>query len=501
MRILNAEALSSHGNILGRKAVLEILEAGLQAADPYLNTRKLICLENGRLIVGNPDFEPDDDPRTGSEVFDLSQAGRIFVFGAGKGIQVAAKAFEDVLGERLAGGHVIAKHGDELILKRIGVTFGSHPVPDEGCVLGCQRILAMCQDLRPEDLVFTVVGNGVSALLTLPAPGISLEDIRRVTSLMQIERGAPTQDLNPVRNHLDAMKGGRISRLFGGLKAVHIIVFDPNTILLPEKMNGRPCGGYEHLMHSNLWLHTLPDCTTFGDAVKMLHKWDAWEQAPDAVRQHLLRGDPAQETVKADEFERMDTRVFGVMPGRLGMLPAARKKAAELGYHPYTLSGWLQAEAREAGFTLSDIAASIEKTGEPFEPPCALFTSGELLVTVGQEHGVGGRNQEFVLAAALRLEGSQGIVVGAVDSDGTDGPGGQFWAEHEPLPCLAGGLVDGASASAARRAGVDLHDALRRHDATPALWKMGDGILASHNVSMGDLGVILVRRDESENPR
>ena len=84
-------------------------------------------------------------------------------------------------------------------------------MPDEGCVLGCQRILDLCQDLRPDDLVFTLAGNGVSALLTLPAPGIGLEDIRQVTYLMQIERGAPTRDLNPVRNHLDAMKGGRIT--------------------------------------------------------------------------------------------------------------------------------------------------------------------------------------------------------------------------------------------------------------------------------------------------
>ena len=191
MRILNADALTSHGNIPARKAILEILEAGLQAADPYQNVRRLICLEGDRLIVGNPDFEPAGSPRGGYEVFELSQVGRIFVFGAGKGIQVAAKAFEDVLGERLAGGHVIAKHGDDRILERIGVTFGADPVPDHGCVLGCQRILDLCRDLRPDDLVFTLAGNGVSALLTLPAPGISLEDIRRVTYLMQIERACP----------------------------------------------------------------------------------------------------------------------------------------------------------------------------------------------------------------------------------------------------------------------------------------------------------------------
>jgi glycerate-2-kinase len=495
LRIQNADVLTSHGNLPGRQAVLEILEAGLQAADPYLNTRRLIRVEKGRLLVGNPAFEPAGDPRSGFEVFDLSQVGRIFVFGAGKGIQYAARAFEDVLGERLAGGHVIAKHGDEQILERIGVTYGAHPVPDEGCVEGCRRILQMCQDLRPEDLVFTLVGNGVSALLTLPAPGISLEEIRQVTYLMQIERGAPTQDLNPVRNHLDAMKSGRISRMFRHLKAVHILVFDANAIILPDKKGGLPCGGYKALMRGNLWLHTLPDCTTFADAARMLKKWHAWEEVPEGVRAHLLRADPAQETVKAGEWEQADCRVFGVMPASLGMVPAAKKKAAELGFKPHTLSTFLQAEAREAGFTLADLAINIEKECQPFEPPCALFTSGELLVTVGGEHGIGGRNQEFALAAALRLDRSQRIVVGAVDSDGTDGPGGQFWEGRESLPCLAGGLVDGSSAETARAAGVDLHAALRRHDASPALWKLGDGVLLSHNVSMGDLSVILVMRN------
>jgi glycerate 2-kinase len=140
----------------------------------------------------------------------------------------------------------------------------------------------------------------------------------------------------------------------------------------------------------------------------------------------------------------------------------------------------------------------VVREGQPFEPPCALFSSGELLATVGQEHGTGGRNQEFALAAAMRLEGNRRVVVGAIDSDGTDGPGGQFWEGSDPLPCLAGGLVDGTSAAAARASGVDIHAALRRHDASPALWKMGDGILANHNISLGDLGVFLIAGREKD---
>ncbi len=420
------------------------------------------------------------------EVFDLSKIGRIFVFGAGKGIQRVAKAIEEKLGDHLTGGHVIGKHGDEIILEKIGVTLGGHPVPDEHCVLGCQRILAMCQDLREEDLVFTCVSNGVSSLLTLPVADVTLEDVRRTTYIMQIERGAPTRDLNAIRNHLDRLKGGRISRHIQPATAIHIVAYDPNY------QPGEIIQGYRQKMHRNLWLHTLPDCTTFPDAVAMLKKWDAWEAVPPPVRAHLLRADPSEETVRAEEFEQTRFRVFGVMPAHLGVVPVVRKKAAELGYQPIRLSEWLHAEAREAGRVIASIAQSIENRGEPFEPPCALITTGELLVTVGQEKGVGGRNQEYALSAALTIAGSENIVLGAVDTDGTDGPGGRFASDADGICCLAGGIVDGETTGEAKACGIDIVAALKAHNTSVALWQLNGGIVATQNISLTDLGVTLI---------
>jgi glycerate-2-kinase len=491
LRILNSDALCSHGNIEGRKKVVEILEAGLQAGNPYNNARKLLRLENNHLIVGYPLFEPGGSPRTGDEIIDLDTVGNIYVIGAAKGVQHAAKAFEDVLGDRLTGGHVIAKHGDDHLLTRIGITYGAHPVPDEGCVIGCQNILKICEQLKPNDLVFTIVGNGVSALLTMPVEGVSLEHIRQITYEMQIEKGAPTEDLNPVRNHLDQMKGGQISRRLRKVRAIHLLAFDANDFIYPRDIPQSARYGYHHLMQRNLWLHSLPDFTTFADAVKMLQKWHVWERVPEAVRQHLLRADPAKETVKAAEFEQWNHRIFGIMPKELGVLPTAAAKAAELGFHPYILTRFLQAEASQAGLTLADIAKTVERECMPFEPPCVLLSSGELLVTVGKETGVGGRNQEFALAAAIRIRGSQDIVVGAIDTDGTDGPGSQFCGENG-RPCLGGGLVDGQTAHEAEAAGIDLHSALRQHDTSPALWDLNCGIHISQNISLGDLDVILI---------
>jgi glycerate-2-kinase len=478
-RILNPETLLSHGNLHGRQAVLEILEAGLKAADPYNNILKLVRIKDGKLVVGCMDFEPEGSPVSGDQVYDLSEVDRIFVFGAGKGSQRAAKALEDLLGETLTGGHIIAKHGDDLILERIGVTFGAHPVPDEGCVSGCQKIVEMSRGLTKRDLVFTIAANGISSLLTLPVPGVTLEEVRQVTHLMQIERGAPTADLNPVRNHLDQIKGGRFAALIQPARAVHIVVFG--------------LASYEFLMQKNVWLHNLPEGTTFSDAVVMLKRWDAWDAAPLAVRRHLELGDPQYETVKAKQFARMSPfRVFCVMPDHLGMLPAAREKAAELGFHPVTLATELRTEARPAGEFVALVGLTVDELGQPFTPPCALLTVGELAVTVGKETGVGGRNQEFVLSAALKIAGSDNIVIGAVDSDGTDGPGAQFIECCEGHTDLAGGIVDGQTVARAETMGVDIYAELRRHNATRALCKLEDGIVTTRSISMNDLSVTLI---------
>lgn len=191
-RMLNRDTLTSQGHVAGRVAMVDILEAGLTAANPYHNPRALLHRDGHRLIVGGADYHLENDSDLDHEVVDLDEVKRIIVVGAGKCIQYAARALEDVLGDRLTAGHVIDKHGSAHILKRIDVTYGAHPVPDEGCVRGCQRIIETLRGLTPRDLVLTLVGNGVSLLLTLPAPGVSLEDVRQTTHFMQIVRGART---------------------------------------------------------------------------------------------------------------------------------------------------------------------------------------------------------------------------------------------------------------------------------------------------------------------
>ena len=481
-RILNMKKLTSHGNREGRKAVAEILEAGLQAADPYSNTKKLFKLKGNKLVIGGPDYIPDGDFQTEAEVINLVKIDRIFVFGAGKGVQRIAKAIEDVLGNKLTGGHVIDKKGANMELNKIGVTLGAHPVPDEDCIKGCQEIIEMTKDLTEKDLVFTIAANGISSLLTLPVPGVTLEEVRQITYLMQIKLGVPTGDLNFIRNNLDIMKGGRISRYMRPAKCIHLVACDYN---------------YDSIMNKNSWLHTLPDKTDFLGAIRILKKWRIWEEIPESIKKHFLKADPKDETVKPEEFMKYPFRVFILMPKKIGVVSMASKKAEELGFKAVLISNCLEAEAREAGYVMASIALTIEKMGSPFSSPCVLLSRGDLLVTVGNERGIGGRNQEFVLSMASRIAGSKNIVVGSVDTDGTDGPGTQF-CDNERLPTLAGGLIDGYTEQEINDKKIDIYMELAKHNTTPVLLELDSGILTTKNISLNDLTAILIQGNRED---
>lgn len=485
MRICNINQVTSHGNSKGRRIVAEILEAGLQAADPYRNACRLLRREGNLLFVGGRNYEADNDPQTGYAVYNLDQIRNVYVVGAGKGVQRVAKAIEETLGDRLADGCVIAKHGDPLVLERIEVMHGAHPIPDDSCVHGSQRILSMAKHVEESDLVFTIIGNGGSSLLTLPDEGISLEDVKYLTSMMQIEKGVTTIELNVIRNHIDQMKGGKISRLFHKAQCVHIVVTDANHHVIQA-----PRHDYEGLMNKNVWLHNLPEGSTFSQAVEILNRYDAWEACPESIRAFLLQADPAKETVKYDEFAHYRFRVFGIMPDNEHFLPNAKRKAEEMGFRCHVLTQFLQAEASQCARVYSSIAKNIETFGQPFNAPVVLLSSGEMLVTVQRESGIGGRNQEFVLQCAREIRGSRSIVIGSVDSDGTDGPGG---LDMENVPeCLGGGIVDGYSINEAEKMGIDIDDALRTHSTSVALWKMGSGLHIEQNISLNDLTVIFI---------
>lgn len=486
MRIKNKEQLVSHGNRDGRKVVAELLDAGLDSLDPYYRVKQFVRVENGKIILDDRGFEMKEDPRSGPAVYDLKDYDRIFVIGAAKGIQRAALAMEEVLGEHLTAGHVIGKHGEEIVCRKIGVTLAGHPVPNRYCVEGCQKIEALAKDITERDLVFTIFGSGCGSLFTYPAGDITIEEISFFTHMMQIEKGVPTSDLNQIRTHIDRFKGGRITRLFRPATMVHMTTADPSKMSTPVLRVS-----YFEMLRNNTFFPTVATASTYEDCIQILKKWDAWERTPQSIRTHLLSGNSHNENMSIEEYESYQSRFFGLIFKDSTVYPAVRRKAAELGYPCLMLSEYMEAEAREAGFVDANLALSTKRLGEPFKVPIVLMSSGENVVTVGGETGVGGRNQEYCLAAAIRLAGDEHIVIGAVDTDGTDGPGG-FAYEGAP-ECLAGAIVDGYTVFEAEQAGICLWDGLKTHGTSELLWKLNCGVDAQSGVSALDLRIIFIQ--------
>lgn len=485
MRILNKDMLTNHGNVEGRRIVTALLDAGLDALDPYYRVKTLVKVENGRIVLDDRGFEMKGDPHAGPAIYDLKNYDRVYVVGAGKGIQRAALALEEVLGDALTGGHVIGKHGDGILCKKIGVTLAGHPVPDEYCVEGCRRIEELAGDITERDLVFTLSGSGCGSLMTYPAGDITIGDIAKFTHLMQIEKGVPTSDLNPIRTHIDRFKGGRLSRLFKPATLIHMVTADPSKMNTPVLRVS-----YFEMLRSNTFFPPVCAAFTYQDCINIIKKWDAWEETPASIREHLLAGGPHNENMSVEEFESLGDRFFGLIFKDATVYPAVRKRASEFGIPCIMLSEYQEAEAREAGNVDAAIALTAERLGEPFKTPVILTSSGENVVTVGGESGVGGRNQEYCTQAALRIQGSHRIVFGAVDTDGTDGPGG---FDYPGAPeCLAGAIIDGETVYEALQKNIDLREGLKNHGTSEALWKLGCGVSATHNVSALDLRIVLI---------
>ena len=491
MRIKNKRELTSHGNIKGRKIVTELLDAGLDSIDPYYRVKKLVTVKDGKIILNTQGFEMKEDPHSCPLEFDLKNYDRVFVIGAAKGIQRAALGFEEALGDVLTAGHVIAKHGEDLICKKISVTFAGHPVPDKYCVDGCREIEKLTENLTERDLVFTVFGSGCGSLFTYPAEGISIEDIAEFTHLMQIEKGVATGELNQIRTHIDRFKGGRLLRRLMPATVVNTVTADPSKTDTPIVRVT-----YSEMLKTNTFFPTVATASTYDDCIRIIKKHDAWERTPMSIREHLLGGNAETENMGIEEYESLGCRFFGLIFKDATVYPAVRNQAKELGIKCVMLSEYMQAEAREAGFSDAGIALTSARSCEPFKPPTVLMSSGENVVTVGKESGVGGRNQEYCIAAAMRIAGNKSIVFGAVDTDGTDGPGG---LKINGAPeCLAGAVTDGYTLEEAEKAGIDFSDALRTHGTSEPLWQLNCGVSAKNNVSALDLRIIYIGDDENE---
>ena len=459
--INNREALLTHGNVAGRTIVLDVLEAGLAAPDPYKNVMKIVRLEGGRLIVGNPAFS--DPPGREPVVFDLSTIGNIYVVGGGKSAQRMAEALEDILGDLITEGQINAKKGDSVRLKRIHVTLAGHPLPDEDSVEGSRRIIEIERKAKPGDIVFHPTSGGATALTALPAPGISLADLQEVYRILYFGCGANMPEANAVRNHLVLLHSRNLRYVKG---ATFIQLHTPETP--PD-------------LRVHLYNPPKPE-DGYKAAIEVLKKYDCWERVPASVRRFLTAADPRYTHVRPEEKSGTPYYEYRVI-GPEYMIEAARERAAELDLNSIVLATSLNdVETRPVAEAFAYMATEVEALGQALHPPCMLISGGELVVATGDSTGRGGRNQEFVLASAERIAGSKNIVIASVDSEGTDGP-----------TEAAGGIIDGETFARARMASNDVAAELANHNSYHVLNRLDDLIYTGvRGMNVRDLRLIYI---------
>ena len=340
----------------------------------------------------------------------LGAFDRIFVVGAGKASAPMAEALEKIVGKsRIERGIVVVKrgHGRRSSSRgsHIEIREAGHPIPDRAGFEAALDLEAMLRQANARDLVLMLISGGASALVPSPVPPVSLADKQKTTDLL-LRCGADIFELNTVRKHLSLLKGGRLAALAYPATVVALILSD----VVGDPLSVIGSGP------------TVPDDTTYGDALRVLEKFELTGVVPRSVLDTLERGARGElpETPKPGDplFESVHNVIVG--SNRLA-LDVAAAKAKELGYKPLILSSTLRGESRIVAQTLAEVVREVRYTGHPLGPPVCLLSGGETTVTV-RGRGKGGRNQEFALAAALALEGVPGWLVLSAGTDGTDGP-------------------------------------------------------------------------------
>lgn len=433
-----------------RRQALGIFAAALKAAAPAAAIRDHLRLRGDVLLAGRKRYP-------------LAQFRNIYVVGAGKASVEMARAVERLLGKRIRGGLINTKYEHAgAALRRIEVNECGHPVPDARGQKGAERIAEFARLASADDLLICLISGGASALLPLPAAPVTLGETQATTQLL-LDCGANIHEINCVRKHISAIQGGQLARLAYPAAVLALIFSD----VIGDDLDVIGSGP------------TVPDRSSVADAKAVFEKYGIWNQAPPGVRQRV--SSDAAETPKPGDriFDRVQNVIVG--NNRLAVDAAARQARA-LGFRTLVLSTFIQGEAREVARVHAAIAREIRAAARPLRPPACVIAGGETTVTI-RGRGLGGRNQEFVLAAAMDIAGLEDVVILSGGTDGTDGP-----------TDAAGAVADGTTL--ARAAAKELNAAahLANNDSYHFFDALGDLVKTGPTgTNVADVQIILVR--------
>ena len=378
--------------------------------------------------------------------------GRLIVASIGKAAWRMAKAASDILGSDITGA-VVTKYDHSMgEIKGLEIFEAGHPVPDQNTIAGTQALLKHVKNLSADDTVLFLVSGGGSALFELPADGVTLEDMQDITGQL-LSCGADIVEINTIRKHLSSVKGGRFAELCAPAHVFMVVLSD----VLGDRLDSIASGP------------AAVDSSTSSQALEIVKKYNL------KVKLELLK-------VLSRETPKELSNVTATITGSVTELcKAVSVLAKEKGYSPLVLTTTMTCEAREAGSFMASVAREVLTSGSPVKAPCAIIAGGETVVHLTGK-GMGGRNQEFALAAALGLDGLGGVVAASLGSDGTDGP-----------TDAAGGIVDGKTAGILREKGISIPEVLKNNDAYNAL-KAADALLMTGptGTNVNDVSVILI---------
>jgi glycerate 2-kinase len=440
---MNTETLRQHAQ--------DIFQAGLQAVDPIQAIKRYVSLDGETLHIGEASY-------------DLDVYKQIYVVGGGKAGASMSQAIEEILGERVKQGIVNVKYDHLLPTNTITLHEAGHPVPDEAGVAGTQRIIQLLQSSTEYDLVICLISGGGSALLPAPAEGITLQEKQAVTKLL-LNCGATINEINTIRKHISAIKGGQLARIAYPSTLVTLILSD----VIGDPLDVIASGP------------TVPDSQTFHECLALLKKYELVDDVPKPVLNRIQQGVAGDipDTPKTGDpvFERTQNLIIA---SNALAAHAAAQKAEDLEYNTMILSTFVEGETKEVAKVHTAILKEILHSGSPLPLPACIITGGETTVTI-RGQGLGGRNQEFVLAAASEIDCMESVVVFSAGTDGTDGP-----------TDAAGAIADGSTIQRAREQSLDPLDYLNTNDSYHFFESLGDLIKTGPtNTNVTDLRILL----------
>lgn len=454
--IKNKEQLVKNGvTQLNRKAralALKSLEYALNAVDPKQLMKSKLSLKNSIL-------------KANQYSFNLKKFKNIYVIGGGKASGSMAETLEQILGRHITNGLVNIPRGNKHKTEIIKLHEASHPIPDKSGVEGTRRMLKIAEQAKKEDLVICLISGGGSSLMPLPHSGITIKDKRQITDAL-LKCGATINEINTVRKHISDFKGGWLAKKAYPATVLNLILSD----VVGDPLDFIASGP------------TVPDSTTFSEAIKVLKKYGLWDKAPATIKKVLSDGEKGliPETPKAKD--KAFKKVYSVIIGnnRFASL-AVYEHLRSAGLNTLLLTSTLEGEARHAGVMLVSIAREVALSGNPVPKPAGIIAGGETTVTVTGK-GSGGRNQEIALAAALKMGSMDGVVVASLSTDGVDGP-----------TDAAGAIVDGKTMARAAEMDLNPEEFLAENDSYNFFSKLGDLIFTGPTgTNVNDVSVIVV---------